>query len=70
MIRGIRRLLDSVTILYDLAVILVMYGAVALAELAARCTTAGEQYHWTALLAPEGMKRGLVRLRAAPSNAY
>ncbi len=54
----------SVTVLYGLMVILVMYGAVALslAELSARYTTAGVQYHWTALLAPKGMKRGLVRL--------
>ncbi|KAL8911584.1 MAG: hypothetical protein Q9172_007650 [Xanthocarpia lactea] len=27
--------------------------------MAARYTTAGGQYHWTALLAPESMKRGL-----------
>ena len=53
----------SVTVLYGLVVVLVIYGAVALslAEMAARYTTAGGQYHWTSLLAPEGMKRGLVR---------
>lgn len=47
MIRGIRHLLDSVTVLYGLVVILVMYGAVALfpAESAARYTTAGGHYH-------------------------
>lgn len=52
----------SATVLYGLFVILIMYGAVALslAEMAARYTTAGGQYHWTALLAPEKMKRGLV----------
>ena len=52
----------SVTVVYGLLIILVMYGAVALtlAELAARYTTAGGQYHWTALLAPKSMKRGLV----------
>ena len=39
-----------------------MYGAVALslAEMAARYTTAGGQYRWTALLAPLKLKRGLV----------
>lgn len=52
----------SVTVLYGLVVVLFVYGAVALslAELAARYTTAGGQYHWTALLAPERTKRGLV----------
>lgn len=52
----------SATVLYGLFVILIMYGAVALslAEMAARYTTAGGQYHWTALLAPEKMRRGLV----------
>lgn len=52
----------SASVLYGLFVILIMYGAVALslAEMAARYTTAGGQYHWTALLAPEKMKRGLV----------
>ena len=52
----------SVAVLYGLLVILVVYGAVALslAEMAARYTTAGGQYHWTALLAPERLKRGLV----------
>ena len=52
----------SVAVLYGLVVILIMYGAVALslAEMAARYTTAGGQYHWTALLAPDKMKRGLV----------
>jgi len=62
----------SVTVLYGLVVILVIYGAVALslAELAARYTTAGGQYHWTALLAPEGMKRGLVRFQASPGNVH
>ncbi|CAF9927739.1 MAG: hypothetical protein HETSPECPRED_006665 [Heterodermia speciosa] len=51
----------SVAVLYGLVVILIMYGAVALslAEMAARYTTAGGQYHWTALLAPDKMKRGL-----------
>ena len=39
-----------------------MYGAVglSLAEMAARYTTAGGQYHWTSLLAPESMKIGLL----------
>ena len=52
-----------VTVLYGLIVVLFVYGAVALslAEMAARYTTAGGQYHWTALLAPDGKKRGLVR---------
>ncbi|KAL9626760.1 MAG: hypothetical protein Q9204_007060, partial [Flavoplaca sp. TL-2023a] len=51
----------SVTVLYGLIVVLFLYGAVALflAEMAARYTTAGGQYHWTALLSPEGSKRGL-----------
>ena len=41
---------------------LVMYGAVALSlsEMASRYPTAGGQYHWTALLAPDKWKRGLV----------
>lgn len=57
-------------VLYGLLVILVPYGAAALslAELAARYTTAGGQYHWTALLAPMGLQRGLVRGQAF-SNA-
>jgi len=52
----------SATVIYGLLVILIMYGAVALslAEMAARYTTAGGQYHWTSLLAPQSMKRGLV----------
>ena len=60
----------SVAVLYGLFVILIMYGAVALslAELAARYTTAGGQYHWTALLAPESMKRGLVDYPALVPN--
>ncbi|KAL8834325.1 MAG: hypothetical protein Q9176_007553 [Flavoplaca citrina] len=51
----------SVTVLYGLIVVLFLYGAVALslAEMAARYTTAGGQYHWTALLSPERNKRGL-----------
>lgn len=55
----------SVAILYGLVVIHNMYGVVALslAELAARYTTAAGQYHWTALLAPESMKGGLVRTK-------
>ncbi len=31
-----------------------------MAELAARYATAGGQYHWTWLLAPEKVKRGMV----------
>lgn len=56
------------TVLYGLVVVLFIYGAVALslAEMAARYTTAGGQYHWTALLAPEGKKRGIVRLAHSP----
>ena len=52
----------SVTVIYGLLVILIMYGAVALslAEMAARYTTAGGQYHWTSLLAPQSLERGLV----------
>ena len=52
----------SISVLYGLMVILVMYGAVALslAELAARYPTAAGQYHWTAVLAPRGLKGGLV----------
>ncbi|KAL8857475.1 MAG: hypothetical protein Q9178_005969 [Gyalolechia marmorata] len=56
----------SAAVICGLFVILIMYGAVALslAEMAARYTTAGGQYHWTALLAPESMKRGLYRTLA------
>ena len=52
----------SVTVVYGLIVMLIMYGAVALSlsEMAARYPTAGGQYHWTALLAPDKWKRGLV----------
>ncbi|KAL9610533.1 MAG: hypothetical protein Q9167_004771 [Letrouitia subvulpina] len=52
----------SVTVVYGLIIALVMYGAVALSlsEMAARYPTAGGQYHWTALLAPNRTKRGLV----------
>lgn len=52
----------SVTVVYGLVIVLIMYGAVALSlsEMAARYPTAGGQYHWTALLAPENTKRALV----------
>ena len=52
------------TVLYGLIVMLVVYGAIALSlsEMAARYPTAGGQYHWTAVLAPKPLSRGLVRI--------
>lgn len=52
----------SVTVVYGLILMLVMYGAVAfsLSEMAARYPTAGGQYHWTTLLASDKWQRGLV----------
>lgn len=54
----------STTIIYGSIVIFLVYSAIALslAELAARYPTAGGQYHWTAILAPEPFKRQLVSL--------
>ncbi|KAL9044158.1 MAG: hypothetical protein Q9214_002683 [Letrouitia sp. 1 TL-2023] len=59
----------SVTVVYGLIIVLIMYGAVALSlsEMAARYPTAGGQYHWTALLAPEKTKRGLHQTLASLS---
>ena len=53
-----------VTIIYGLMLISIVYIATAfsLAELAARYPTAGGQYHWTSILAPPRLSRGLVRL--------
>ncbi|KAL9122703.1 MAG: hypothetical protein Q9187_000741 [Circinaria calcarea] len=50
-----------VTIVYGLILISVIYGATALslAELSARYPTAGGQYHWTSVLAPKRISRGL-----------
>ena len=52
-----------VTIIYGLILISIVYIATAfsLAELAARYPTAGGQYHWTSILAPPRLSRGLVR---------
>ena len=64
-----------VTVLYGLFVIVIAYGAVALSlsEMAARYPTAGGQYHFTAVLAPDSMKRGLVcftRPLIVPVDSY
>jgi hypothetical protein len=54
----------TVTVIYGIFVIVFVMGATgfSLAELAARYPTAGGQYHWTAYLSPQKVKRGLVRL--------
>lgn len=51
-----------VTIIYGCILMLFLMGATALslAELSARYPTAGGQYHWTAILAPKKISRGLV----------
>lgn len=52
----------SVTIIYGLLLISVIYTATAfsLAELSAKYPTAGGQYHWTSILAPSGLSQVLV----------
>ena len=51
-----------VTIIYGLLVMSILYVATAfsLSELATRYPTAGGQYHWTSILAPRKLSRGLV----------
>ncbi|MCJ1231171.1 hypothetical protein MMC12_007847, partial [Toensbergia leucococca] len=51
----------SMTIIYGLVLILLVYTAIALsaAELVARYPTAGGQYHWTSLIAPAHVRREL-----------
>ena len=52
----------SVTVIYGLVFIAVLYTIVALsiAELVAQYPTAGGQYHWTAILAPPRIRREMV----------
>lgn len=52
-----------VTLLYGIILIFVLGGACALsmAEIASVYPTAGGQYHWTSILAPERSSRVLVR---------
>lgn len=51
-----------ITLIYGMMLLSIVYGAMALslAELSAHYPTAGGQYHWTSLLAPRRLKRGLV----------
>lgn len=55
----------TVAVIYGLLVIFVTMGcsAATLGELASVYPTAGGQYHWTSILAPKDMSRGLVRPR-------
>lgn len=50
------------TIIYGLLLMSMIYTATAfsLSELAARYPTAGGQYHWTSILAPPELSRGMV----------
>ena len=51
-----------VTLIYGIIIIFIFGGACALsmAEIASVHPTAGGQYHWTSILAPEAASRGLV----------
>jgi choline transport protein len=53
-----------VTLIYGPVIMLVLVGACAatLAELASVYPTAGGQYHWVSILAPESWSRELVRI--------
>lgn len=50
------------TLLYGIVLMFVLGGSAALtmAEVASVYPTAGGQYHWTSILAPESINRGLV----------
>lgn len=50
------------TLLYGIMIMLVLGGSAALtmAELASVYPTAGGQYHWTSILAPDNVNRGMV----------
>ena len=52
----------TVGIIYGIFFIFIMVGcsAATLAEIAAVYPTAGAQYHWTSILAPKRLSRGLV----------
>ena len=52
----------NITIIYGLILVAVVYSAIALsiAELAAQYSTAGGQYHWSAILAPPKIRREVV----------
>jgi choline transport protein len=53
-----------VTLIYGPIIMFLLVGACAasLAELASVYPTAGGQYHWVSILAPERWSRGLVRI--------
>lgn len=61
----------SPTIIYGLILILVVYSAIALsmAEMVARFPTSSGQYHWTAIMAPESVRRELVFLPVVGKKA-
>lgn len=52
----------TATLIYGILTITIMVGssAASLAEIASVYPTAGGQYHWTSILAPEKWSRGLV----------
>ncbi|OCL07545.1 hypothetical protein AOQ84DRAFT_440128 [Glonium stellatum] len=52
----------SVTLVYGIIVILVTVGcsAATLSEIASVYPTAGGQYHWTSILSPKAVSRGLL----------
>ena len=56
-----------VTLIYGMILLSLVYGATALslAEMSAHYPTAGGQYHWTFLLAPEHLKQPLVSILVA-----
>lgn len=56
-----------VTLIYGPILMLLLVGACTftLAELASVYPTAGGQYHWTSIMAPKSINRGLVRYHLA-----
>lgn len=54
----------SVTLVYGIMLMFVLGGSCALsmAEIASVYPTAGGQYHWTSILAPESTSRALVSI--------
>ena len=61
-----------VTLVYGLMLMSLVYGAFALslAELSAHYPSAGGQYHWTHVLSPKGLKRGLVSSRLRDTRGF
>lgn len=61
-----------VTLIYGPIIILLLVGActLTLAELASVYPTAGGQYHWTSIMAPKSINRGLVRSSSAYHVKY